>query len=308
MQRIIHIVGLGPGHYRFLSAEAIELLFSGKPVYVRTKMHDVVDFLQNSGLAVSSFDHIYDGKDTFEEVYEEIVNELLDCIQSQQEIIYAVPGHPWIGERSVIELVHKAEEEGISVKIVNGMSFVDLLFSALQFDPSDGVFLMDAHRIEDFNEYSPKTAAVIMQVSNRLLASRVKLFLLERLPAEHTVNIVKSLGIPECESIQHVMLHELDHADIFDHLTSVFVPASNGDAKAASGSIDELIHIMATLRSQGGCPWDREQTHSSLKSYLIEEAYEVAEAVDSGSSDLLCEELGDVLLQIVFHAQIGQFF
>lgn len=67
----------------------------------------------------------------------------------------------------------------------------------------------------------------------------------------------------------------------------------------------DLIGIMKLLRSENGCPWDREQTHESLKKYLIEETYEVLEAVDLKDKDKLCEELGDLLLQIVFHAQIG---
>lgn len=69
---------------------------------------------------------------------------------------------------------------------------------------------------------------------------------------------------------------------------------------------DRLVDIMARLRGPDGCPWDREQTHKSLKPYLIEEAYEVLEAIDSGDHRELCEELGDVLLQIVFHAQLAR--
>jgi len=68
---------------------------------------------------------------------------------------------------------------------------------------------------------------------------------------------------------------------------------------------DKLVKIMARLRGPGGCPWDHKQTSSSLKPYVIEEAYEVVEAIDSGDPALLCEELGDLLLQVVFHCQIA---
>ena len=67
----------------------------------------------------------------------------------------------------------------------------------------------------------------------------------------------------------------------------------------------ELVQIMSRLRADDGCPWDREQTHASLRAYLLEEAHEALEAVDAGDDQALCEELGDVLLQIVFHAQIA---
>jgi tetrapyrrole methylase family protein/MazG family protein len=71
------------------------------------------------------------------------------------------------------------------------------------------------------------------------------------------------------------------------------------------GKLERLIDIMKILRSKDGCPWDREQTHESLKKYLIEETYEYLEVVDLKDKDRMCEELGDVLLQIVFHAQIA---
>lgn len=69
--------------------------------------------------------------------------------------------------------------------------------------------------------------------------------------------------------------------------------------------MDRLIEIMKTLRSENGCPWDKEQTHKSLKKYLIEETYEYLEVVDLEDKERMCEELGDVLLQVVFHAQIA---
>jgi tetrapyrrole methylase family protein/MazG family protein len=70
-------------------------------------------------------------------------------------------------------------------------------------------------------------------------------------------------------------------------------------------SFAELVKVMARLRAADGCPWDREQTHASLKPYLLEEAYEALEAIDVGDDGELCKELGDVLLQVVFHAQIA---
>ena len=74
---------------------------------------------------------------------------------------------------------------------------------------------------------------------------------------------------------------------------------------AAGGNFEELVDIMARLRADGGCPWDREQSHKTLKRYLLDEAYETLEAIDAGDDEALCSELGDVLLQVVFHAQIA---
>lgn len=69
---------------------------------------------------------------------------------------------------------------------------------------------------------------------------------------------------------------------------------------------DDLVNILRILREPGGCPWDREQTHKSIRRNFIEETYEVIEAIDKEDKELLCEELGDVMLQVVFHAQIAQ--
>jgi len=73
-----------------------------------------------------------------------------------------------------------------------------------------------------------------------------------------------------------------------------------------SERFDQLVQIMARLRGEGGCPWDRKQTRETLKPYLIEEAYEVLETIDAQDDAKLKEELGDVLLQVLFHAQIGR--
>ncbi len=78
-----------------------------------------------------------------------------------------------------------------------------------------------------------------------------------------------------------------------------------------SYTVQDLVEIMRLLRAPGGCPWDAEQTHESIKKNLIEETYEVIEAINKNDKALLCEELGDLLMQVVFHAQmeteIGEF-
>ncbi len=76
-------------------------------------------------------------------------------------------------------------------------------------------------------------------------------------------------------------------------------------ADATGARFASLLSLMARLRGPDGCPWDREQTRASLKPYLIEEAYEVVQAIDEGSCEHLVEELGDLLFQVVFHCELG---
>lgn len=77
-------------------------------------------------------------------------------------------------------------------------------------------------------------------------------------------------------------------------------------ASETGQAFEKLIEIMTRLRRPDGCPWDRQQTHESLKKYLLEETYETLEAIDSGDMSDLCEELGDLMLQIAFHAQLAK--
>ncbi len=89
-----------------------------------------------------------------------------------------------------------------------------------------------------------------------------------------------------------------------DELRDVLPPGPVPSSRGGDAVLD-LIKIQARLRADDGCPWDREQTHRSLARHLLEETHEVLEAIDSGDSDAIRDELGDVLLQVTFHAQIA---
>lgn len=115
--------------------------------------------------------------------------------------------------------------------------------------------------------------------------------------------VLRNLGLPD-EECRTVPLYELDRQENIDHLTSVFVPEYK--EKVSVMDVRPLTDVMATLRSPGGCPWDMEQTHSSIRKSLIEEVYELLEAIDNMDYENMKEELGDVLLQVVFHARLAE--
>ena len=91
-----------------------------------------------------------------------------------------------------------------------------------------------------------------------------------------------------------------------NHETLSHVPETPVPSHAHGEHILDLLRVMHRLRAPGGCPWDREQTHQSLARHLLEEAHETLEAIDSGDPDRLRDELGDLLLQVVFHAEMAQ--
>ena len=145
---------------------------------------------------------------------------------------------------------------------------------------------------------------LIGQVYDAFIASEVKLSLMEKYAYEHPITIVTAAGSSD-EKLRTVPLFELDRVTEIDNLTTVYVPPVR-EMENRLKEWSTFREIIAELRAPDGCPWDREQTHESLKAYLIEEAHELLEAIDNEDDEGVIEELGDVLLQVFLHAQIGE--
>jgi tetrapyrrole methylase family protein / MazG family protein len=295
----ITVVGLGPGPYSLLSREAAQVLEDAPKVWARTSRHPTVQQFPPS-IQWASLDHVYDRSESFQELYRELASEVMAIARAEGEIVYAVPGDPSVAEDSVREVIRRAEEEGASVRIVAGTSFIEAVLAAVRTTMSKGLQLFDAAHVASAN---PLVDLLVYQIEDRYVASDVKLELLRKYPADHPVVAVRAAGVPADQRVQQLSLHEMDRTALVDHLTSLYVPASTPER--AVGSFDSLMGIVARLRAPGGCPWDREQTHESLKPYVVEEAYEVVQAIDQGDPATLSEELGDLLLQVLIHAQIA---
>ncbi len=301
MKNKITILGLGAGDLEQIPFGVYKKLTAGGTVYLRTKEHPVVADLEAGGAEFESFDSVYEKHDNFPEVYEEITETLLEAAESK-DIVYAVPGHPLVAERTVQLLLERGSERGIEIKIGGGQSFLDAIFQALKIDPVEGFQLLDGTDM-DKDRLIVSNHLIIGQVYDRFIASDVKLTLMEKLPDEYEVAIVKAAG-SQTEKVTWLPLYELDRMAEVDNLTSVYVPPFKNDMNYREFST--LRGIIAQLRGPEGCPWDRKQTHESLRKYLIEEAYELIEAINNDDIDNIIEELGDVLLQVVLHAQIGE--
>ncbi|MBO8127093.1 MAG: nucleoside triphosphate pyrophosphohydrolase [Firmicutes bacterium] len=297
------IVGLGYGAPEALTLGAFKVLQEAETVFFRTHEHPTVAWLREQGISGESFDHFYEEAADFESVYRQIAESLSQLVLTGKSLVYAVPGSPWVAEKSVRLLVEKGEELGFEVQVITSVGGLDAVYERLKIDPTDGLSILDGL---DLPATYPGQALLITQVYSRLVASQVKLWLLEYLDGEQEITVVKAAGVDGEERIATVPLYELDRLDWLDHLTSVYVPAAEaGQAASCAYPMDPLVEVMAKLRSEEGCPWDRKQTHESLKPYMLEESYEVWDAIDSGNPDKLCDELGDLLLQVVFHAQIA---
>jgi tetrapyrrole methylase family protein/MazG family protein len=300
MPKAITIIGLGPGNPALLTLEAQQILNESSELVLRTQKHPTVSHLPRH-LALRSFDHIYEEKETFEQVYAEIVRQLLELAQRPEGVCYAVPGHPLVGEATVRGLLDAAAQANLPVRIVAGVSFLEPIFQTLRLDPLQGFQILDAIELA-LRRYPPVNAdlpLLIGQVYSQHLASEVKLALMNVYPDEHRVTLISAAGLPE-EKAQVIPLYELDRQRDIAHLTSLYVPPL-----PEPGAVESFMEVVARLRAPDGCPWDREQSHASLRPYLLEESYEVLAALDAEDTESLCEELGDLLLQVLLHTQIA---
>jgi tetrapyrrole methylase family protein/MazG family protein len=313
----ITVVGLGPGGEEHLPDAVVRALAADPGLaYLRTRRHPSAARFAEA----RSFDALYDAATTFEDVYTGIVEELVSAATAAAPapVVYAVPGSPLVAERTV-ELLRA--DARVDVTVVPALSFLDLVWDRLGIDPlREGVQLLDAA------EFSTAAGArgpfLVGQCWNRDLLSDIKLA-----PAETEPRPGADGGLPRPVILHHLGLEDevvvsvdwwdLDRAVVPDHLTSVFIPAlpeplPAGPA-AAGHEVARLVSLMDILRTQ--CPWDRAQTHATLMPHLVEECYEVLDALAAladadaparaGAHRHLEEELGDLLFQIVFHARLA---
>lgn len=296
MGKII-VVGLGPGAQEHISMETLAAMRNADKVILRTSVHPSAAALSGHGINYTSLDNCYDLHD-FNKVYQAIVETLL-AESEKQDIVYAVPGSPQVAEKTVVLLRQQAKNKGVQVKMLPALSFLDVFFSSLGVDPVDGLTIVDA-LVPTQLSAAGDLPLLITQVYDKHIASEVKLSLMEKYADETMIFFLRNLGMKD-EEIKEICLYELDRQENIDHLTSVYLPKP-----CSAMNITPLVDTLAQLRAPGGCPWDREQTAASLRQYLVEEVYEVIDAIDNENTKELCDELGDLLLQIVFHARIAE--
>ena len=301
MQKLT-VIGLGAADFDQMQMGVYRKIKAEKKLYVRTVDHPVLKDLQQEGVTFESFDAVYEKHGTFQPVYEEIAEMLVNLSQTE-EIMYAVPGHPLVAEQTVQLLIEADRAGKINLVIEGGQSFLDPIFGALKIDPIEGFQLLDGTSMS-MHDLNMRQHILIAQVYDSFSASEVKLTLMEKYRDDYPVTIVTAAGSSQ-EQLRTVPLYELDHAAEINNLTTVYVPPVESDEDALK-DWTTFRRIIAKLRGPDGCPWDQKQTHESLKKYLLEEAHEFLAAVDAEDDFAMIEELGDVLLQVFLHAQIGE--
>jgi len=297
---VVRVVGLGPGTLEHVTRRTESLLRSAPVVRLRTREHPSAAHFGD----LTSYDGFYEEASSFEQLYEAIVDDLVALAASSvtNEVVYAVPGSPTVAERTV-ELLRERDE--VTTITEPAVSVIDVACAVLGRDPmSVGLRVVDAlGSTQDFR--GPGPLLILQTHAPYVLAS-----VADRLPATSEVLVLHHLGIDD-EEVVTLRASALASFDRADHLTSLWVEGFR-DAGEAMG---DLVDLMKRLRAE--CPWDQEQTHASLTRHLLEEAYETIDALetfvrvtaegrgDERAIDHVEEELGDLLFQIVFHAELG---
>ena len=283
------VVGLGPAGPDLATAATLDALAVDRPRFLRTSRHPAAALVEDA----VSFDEVYERARTLDDVYATIVDALVAAAADAGEVLYAVPGSPAVAERTV-ELLRA--DDRVDVTVVPALSFADLAWARLGVDPlASGVRIVDGRRfvVEAAGERGP---LLVGQCDSRAVVSDIKVAV-DDPPA--TVTVLQRLGLPD-EAIVEVAWEDLDRAVEPDHLTSLYIESLAAPVAVELVRFNELVR---TLRER--CPWDREQDHRSLEKHLIEESYEVLEAIESGDPAQLEEELGDLLYQVFFHAVLA---
>src|SRR5699024_1421874 len=298
----ITVIGLGTSDTDKMPLGVYKQLAAAKKIFVRTMDHPAAVMLEDEGMDITSFDSYYEESDDFSNTYERITRTLLKEAE-HGDVLYAVPGHPMVYETTTERLLDAEKEGKVKVVIAGGQSFMDDVITALKIPVNENFQLLDGTAL-NIRDLDYRKHTLITQVYNQLSVSEVKVTLLDYYHYDTPVFLVDKAGSADEEIIESTIA-EIDFRVPDSNLLCMFVPKTSGE-QYDNQSLGHMINLFDTLVGEEGCPWDKVQTHESLERYLLEESYEVIEAIEREDDEGLVEELGDILMQVALHAAIGK--
>ena len=296
---VLSVVSLGTGSAEYLTRGGEAALRSAKQVVLRTGRSPIAAFLTEQGLSFETLDSLYEQCEDFDAFHQAAAVTLFSRLK-EGDLCYVVGDAAFDG---TVFALQKLKPREMELRIVPGVSLADCCLSLVKRQGGH-VRILSACELED-SRLLPDEPLLLCELYSRECAGDCKLKLMELLPDELPVTLLT--GREEDGSLQakEIPLMELDRQPSYDHLSAVYIPEVPMEQRSRY-DMDDLVHVMARLRSPEGCTWDREQTYESLLPYLLEESYEYIQAVREDDPDHMYDELGDVLLQVVFHAEIGR--
>lgn len=291
--RFLHLAGLGPGSPGLVTGETRSLLASSSRVILRTRDHPALAKLDPAGTWTACDDLSLPGR-PHDNLRAAIVERVL-AAAALGDTTYAVPGNP-LADPTVIALVEAARAAAIPFRIYPALSIADLAAAALGSDLTS-IQLCDARD----TRIDTQRPALITGLHDPEAAITLIGLLAGIYPADHPMTVLASLGTAD-ERSETLALSALGPS--LGASDCLYIPALAplDDVRRFDG----LFHVVERLNGPGGCPWDLEQDHRSLRPYLIEESYEALHAIESGDTAAMAEELGDVLFQVLIHAEVAK--
>lgn len=288
----ITVVSLGPGPREHLTLGAVEALKKAEKVILRTRLRcDAADYLQEAGVPFETLDHLHEECEDYEELNAKAAAYVLAQAE-ESAVCYAV--FDASADETVSALRQKAE-----VSVLPGVPLCAPFLAAAPAQEK-----IEIQTASSLTLTSIQNPLLILECDSRILMGQCKLQLLDWYALDQPVLFFPPGDGPK-RSFLSIPLSDLDRQKRYDHTCAALLPALPLTDRERFDFYD-LMRVMAILRGENGCPWDKEQTHETLRKYLIEEAYETAAAIDEGDWDHVADELGDVLLQVAFQATIGR--
>ncbi len=301
MKNRITVIPLGPGRPELMTVQSVNALQSAKRIILRTSRHPVSSWLTEQGLSWQSMDSFYDEYDEFEEMHLAMA-EWLWQESAKSPLCFGVMTPQTDG--AVLALKKTCPSDG-SLQILPGLSPLDSCFSAIPTEKELGNSFCLFSATDFLSSYpDPGISIFVTEIDSQLLAGRVKLQMEEYYDDEQEIWFFPSSVKKQVQPIK-IPLYLLDGQKKYDHTVSVLIPGKCFLHRVRY-SWQDLIQIVEKLRAPDGCPWDRIQTHETLRPYLVEEAWEAVNAIEEQNPDHLADELGDVLFQVFIHASIAQ--
>lgn len=283
MQKKIYIIGMGRGKIQRPSM-VTAILHSVSAVFSKVPVSEIVtDFAAD----VKPVSPVFSEIDGLSDGYRGLAASLV----KNAPVALLTPGDPLLDEAALPVIQSAAEAAGIAVQVISAPDALTGMLTALGVSPGSGLQILDATMACSFHHppLEPHRPALVTGIYHPDLIDPLRRTLATCYPADAALRAVTVDGVRDGS------LAVWDSA-----ATAIFLPP-----QTAAPGLTQFQETIAHLRAPNGCPWDRKQTHKSLRPYLLEETHEALSALDAGDMPALAEELGDVLLQILLHAQIG---
>ena len=298
---IITVAALGPDSGELLTMGALRAMRDADALVLRTARHGAAAILDEQNIAYQTLDTLYERCEDFDELCAMAAKALVKKALSCDQLCYAV-SEP--GSDATVRTLAKALPENVQLRVIGGVTLSSgAVCAVIPFGvDTENLRTVTALSVNEMRVQAD-SPQVVTEIDSRYIASDVKLWLSDLFEDEMTVYFIENAAEPGCRA-RPILLCDLDRQDHYDHRTAVLVPRVSVYERSRA-TYEDFVEVIARLRGPGGCPWDRAQTHHTLRQYMIEEACEAAEAMDGEDDQKIADELGDVLLQVVLNSCIG---